>query len=137
MPSAPKRPCTHPGCSVLVDKGRCPKHRKAYEERRGSSTKRGYGIGWQRGRIPVLKDFGQKQVEQGHPIPPLMVNGRNTGELGAWCVKCLKEGNYTPANSIDHIKPKALGGTDTPENYQPLCVGCNSAKGVRTEDYRQ
>lgn len=136
MPMAPKRVCAEMGCGALVEKGRCAKHRREREDRRGSSTQRGYGIRWQRGRLPVLKDFGQRQVEQGHPIPPLVVNGRNTGALGAWCVRCLKGGQYTPANSIDHIRPKALGGSDDPENYQPLCRTCNSAKGVRVEDYR-
>jgi hypothetical protein len=31
--------------------------------------------------------------------------------------------------TIDHIKPKSMGGKDTLENYQPMCSLCNYEKG--------
>jgi hypothetical protein len=34
---------------------------------------------------------------------------------------------------LDHIKPRARGGTDTAENLQPLCPACNWRKGSRWE----
>lgn len=37
------RVCPEPGCPVLVDKGRCPDHRRAAEQARGSKADRGYG----------------------------------------------------------------------------------------------
>lgn len=43
--------------------------------------------------------------------------------------------------TIDHIKPKSLGGKDTLENYQTMCLECNVNKGntlglVRFTDYK-
>lgn len=32
--------------------------------------------------------------------------------------------------TVDHIIPKALGGTDARENLQVLCRPCNSAKAA-------
>ncbi|CAB4169347.1 HNHc domain containing protein [uncultured Caudovirales phage] len=37
----------------------------------------------------------------------------------------------TPANSVDHIVPVALGGTDELDNLRPACVSCNSRDGAR------
>jgi 5-methylcytosine-specific restriction endonuclease McrA len=36
------------------------------------------------------------------------------------------------ADSIDHVNPWALGGTDTFENKAPACKSCNVAKGSKT-----
>ena len=47
------------------------------------------------------------------------------------CRMCERIGKVTTANIVDHIKPKAHGGTDSLENLQPLCVGCNKAKTSR------
>ena len=35
--------------------------------------------------------------------------------------------------TIDHIHPKAKGGKDRVENYQPMCIVCNSIKGSDVE----
>lgn len=32
---------------------------------------------------------------------------------------------------LDHIHPRALGGTDDPKNLQVLCSSCNASKGAR------
>jgi hypothetical protein len=37
-----KRPCLEPGCPVLVDAGRCTKHRRALDRARGTRQERGY-----------------------------------------------------------------------------------------------
>jgi 5-methylcytosine-specific restriction protein A len=47
------------------------------------------------------------------------------------CQVCLKAGRITVATEVDHIKPKAQGGTDDPENLQSIDKACHAAK---TED---
>jgi hypothetical protein len=44
------------------------------------------------------------------------------------CTVCFTKGDL----HVDHIVPKALGGTDHPDNLQILCRGCNCSKGGRT-----
>lgn len=47
--------------------------------------------------------------------------------------KCLRCGTVIDLTQ-DHVIPLARGGTHWPWNLQPLCRGCNSAKGARSED---
>lgn len=44
------------------------------------------------------------------------------------CQPCLAKGRPTPATQVDHIKPKAIGGTDEAENLQAICDVCHDAK---------
>ena len=37
-----------------------------------------------------------------------------------------------PKLGLDHVLPKAKGGTDQPSNLQLLCSGCNRSKGSCT-----
>jgi len=99
MPTLPLRPCTQSGCHALTATGRCPAHQRApktqvsrlYDDRRGSSTQRGYGYAWQQRR----KEFIKK-----HPF----------------CAKCPR-----PTTDVDHRIPKSRGGSDEDSNLQPLC----------------
>jgi 5-methylcytosine-specific restriction protein A len=68
---------------------------------------RGYGAGWDRTRARILDR--DKHL----------------------CQVCLKAGRYTPATEVDHIKPKAQGGTDDDDNLQAIDKVCHAAK---TED---
>lgn len=45
---------------------------------------------------------------------------------GHTCQACGMEGN-----SVDHIVPRHMNGSDEDWNLQTLCVKCNSAKGGR------
>jgi 5-methylcytosine-specific restriction endonuclease McrA len=45
---------------------------------------------------------------------------------GGMCQMCGNEGD-----SVDHILPRILGGTDDDYNLQLLCRSCNSSKGGR------
>jgi 5-methylcytosine-specific restriction endonuclease McrA len=36
-----------------------------------------------------------------------------------------------PADTIDHVKPLAAGGSPWPANLRPACRPCNSSKGAR------
>lgn len=38
------------------------------------------------------------------------------------------------ANTVDHIHPKAWGGTAHPENLRAACKPCNLSKGARSDD---
>lgn len=115
MPSRPLRPCAQPGCSELVEKGYCEKHKKArlrddraYDRRRGTAASRGYGYRWQK-----YRDLFLKQPEN------------------VFCVKCLEKDIYELATEVDHITP--VSGPDDPgfydpANHQPLCHACHSRK---------
>lgn len=72
MPTAPKRPCTFPGCPELVTSGRCPQHTQ--KDQRGGATKRGYDYLWQKfrewfiRRHPVCSDCQIKATTDVHHV---------------------------------------------------------------------
>lgn len=70
----------------------------------GSRQDRGYGSDWDKLRPQILKR--DKYL----------------------CVPCLREGRPSPAYAVDHITPKAKGGTDHPYNLQSICSSCHKAK---------
>lgn len=45
------------------------------------------------------------------------------------CVYC-----GAPAEHMDHVIPKAQGGSDDPTNLVPACASCNIKKGARTPE---
>ena len=56
------------------------------------------------------------------------------GEQEGRCTGCREHFPYKNM-TIDHIVPRAKGGTDTDDNIQLLCNWCNSKKGsARTQD---
>lgn len=112
MPSRPKVPCKHPGCPVLVPYGQsyCETHKRLHPEATRSAGSRGYGSRWQR----ESKAFLRK-----HPL----------------CVACQKNGKYTKATVVDHVRPHrgdAVLFWDK-QNWQPLCKSCHDKK-TRAED---
>lgn len=44
------------------------------------------------------------------------------------CECCNKAGRVTEATEVDHVTPKAEGGTDDLSNLQGLCPECHAAK---------
>lgn len=112
MPTAPLRPCTSPGCGALVERGPCPDHQRAYEQRRGSSHQRGYDHRWRKAAAAWLR---------AHPL----------------CVECAKHDVVCAATQVDHVKPHR-GDTTLfwdRANWQGLCTPCHSRK-TATEDGR-
>jgi 5-methylcytosine-specific restriction protein A len=112
MPQLPLRPCPHSGCPVI---GPCPTHKRQakpvpeirlYDDRRGSSTARGYGYKWQQFRKEYIKR---------HPS----------------CCKCGK-----PTTDVDHVTPRANGGSDDERNLQPLCSFHHKQKTARERGMR-
>jgi 5-methylcytosine-specific restriction endonuclease McrA len=58
---------------------------------------------------------------------------------GNRCVKCfLRFSDDNPYTRVqkDHILPIYLGGSDSIDNLQPLCMRCNVSKGPDSTDYR-
>ena len=76
-----------------------------------SRHKRGYGVLWERLRARILKRDSYL------------------------CQPCKRKGRVTQATQVDHIKPKAKGGTDDEGNCQSICADCHLEK-TATEDRR-
>lgn len=118
MALKPMKPCAAPACGALVRGVRyCSKHEhlikvvtRQHDERRESSTQRGYSYKWQQAR----KGFLAK-----HPL----------------CAECERQGRIAAATDLDHIIPHK-GDKDafwTRSNWQALCHPCHSRK-TATED---
>jgi len=74
-----------------------------------TTTERGYGYEWRLTRLRILnRDMYLCQV-------------------------CDKQGKTTPATEVDHIIPKAKGGTDNEDNLQSICYRCHKDKSLRDE----
>ena len=68
----------------------------------GSRHERGYGSGWERTRKRILARDNYT---------------------------CYIDGAH--ANTVDHVKPKYLGGTDDDSNLRACCTRCQRLKAAR------
>lgn len=50
---------------------------------------------------------------------------------------CLCCGRNDVKLTMDHVIPLMVGGRNSIENIQPLCLTCNDSKGRKTIDYRR
>ena len=109
MPLKPLSPCAYPSCPAFAEVGEryCKAHKakadKAEQDRRGTSTQRGYGARWQRLRLLVLTR---------DPV-------------------CRHPGCNELSTDVDHIVPRSQGGRDTMKNLQGMCHPHHSAKTAR------
>lgn len=108
MPERAPSACRRPGCRGLVRGGACSvcgslrtTRDKEIDERRGSSSRRGYGRRWREVSALVLAD---------HP----------------WCAECDRHGRMALATDVHHKIPKRDGGSDDADNLEPLCHSCHS-----------
>ncbi len=117
MPSLPKRPCTKPGCTAYAEpdcKGRCKEHKpKAWDHKGKTRHDRGYGNNWYRTRALILK-------RDNHMCK---------------CDDCVYNSIYLPATEVDHIIPKARGGTDDHINLRAINTECHKKKSKREAIY--
>ncbi|NIF20589.1 HNH endonuclease [Candidatus Pantoea multigeneris] len=112
MPSAIPRACRKRGCARTTSdrSGYCEEHRnEGWEQHQGGKTRhqRGYGSKWDVIRARILK------------------RDRHL------CQECLRQQKPAPASTVDHIKPKAHGGTDDDANLQALCWSCHKGKTAK------
>ena len=91
-----KRPCARCRVVLLTATGLCPACTRARDIARGSPTARGLGYRYQRKRARIL------------------------ARDGAVCWRCGQ-----PATTVDHIIPRARGGTDDDDNLRAACARCN------------
>ena len=75
-----------------------------WSDRTASRHERGYGSAWVRLREVILRR-----------------------DLYL-CQPCQKAGRTTPATAVDHIRPKASGGSDEAGNLQAICRECHADK---------
>lgn len=89
---------------------RCEQHRRLHtgafgDKARGSRHERGYGTEWDKTRRRILE--------------------RDAGI----CQQCLRDHGLVHAGSeVDHIVPKAEGGTDDDDNLQTICRDAHRMK---------
>ncbi len=97
----PNRPPIHRPHGVPSKQERQREH----DQRRGSSSQRGYGYRWQRYRERFL---------QQHPL----------------CAACERDGKITLATEVDHVVPARNnpGQFWNSRNHQSLCARCHSRK---------
>ncbi|MBO9377901.1 HNH endonuclease [Sphingomonas histidinilytica] len=69
-----------------------------------SRQERGYGAAWDRTRKRILQR--DKHL----------------------CQPCLKRGVVRPGPEVDHVTPKAEGGTEDDDNLQAICSDCHKRK---------
>lgn len=118
MPKKAKRPCRYRGCANLTDdsSGYCPEH-KAVASRhydkylRGYDSHKRYGWQWRKLRAMFLA---------ANPL----------------CEMCKREGRFTDATEVHHIKPLSEGGTHDFENLMALCKSCHSRITMTAENQR-
>lgn len=108
MPRSAPKPCTAPGCGVLVHdgSGRCAKHPRQAWGKQVTATKRVTGR-----RLQQLR----QELFRRSPL----------------CAECERLGRVTLATQRDHIKPLAEGGTDDDTNVQGLCEPCHEEKSLQ------
>lgn len=117
MPISAPRPCNHPGCGKLLHNASyCDQHQKAKrkqaDDRRGSSTERGYGYKWQQVSKAFLK---------AHPI--------------CECADCKASSVLLPSTVVDHITPhkgdmKLFWQRD---NWQAMNKKCHDKKTAKED----
>jgi 5-methylcytosine-specific restriction protein A len=135
MPSAILRPCPGDGgrCPELVPAGRCARHARQIEQRRGSAASRGYGSSW----VWLRQKFREAIIRVG--IAPVC-GAKLPGAPVTPDSRCAAEGLVVgdgPRRGlhVDHIVPHRGDPVLFKDlnNLQYLCHGCHSAKTLREQ----
>jgi 5-methylcytosine-specific restriction protein A len=119
------RYCAQPGCSTLVDKGRCATHARRADQARGTAQQRGYTSRW----ATYAAAFRQQ-----HPF----CGERADGTRDTVHSRCAKDGLDTPAECVDHTIPLRQGGSMWDEtNHMSACQACNLWKANTIEQQQR
>ncbi|EPY8414567.1 HNH endonuclease [Klebsiella aerogenes] len=113
MPARSKRPCRHRGCAAITNdaSGYCDAHRQQHA-----------GDGWRNYQA------GKSRHERGYGRPWEIRRARVLQRDKYLCQNCRRHGIATKATTVDHIIPKAHGGTDDDSNLESLCWPCHRKK---------
>lgn len=117
MAMKPKRPCRHPGCSVLVEDGYCERHRP---KRTGDRSAEAESWRWMYKTGKWTDDLRPNQLLN-----------------EPFCRECARRGERVRATDVDHVvdhKGDWQVFTD-PDNLESLCHSCHSRK-TATELWR-
>ena len=108
MPQKPKRPCRFRNCPRLVnsESGYCVEHEKLMCSNynrfgRAPESRKRYNYQWRKLRARFLNQ---------NPL----------------CEMCKRQGRYTQATEVHHIKPLSEGGDNDIKNLMALCHSCHS-----------
>lgn len=74
---------------------------------------------------------GQSRHQRGYGAKWDVIRERVLKRDKGLCQLCLRAGVVREAKTVDHIIPKAHGGTDAESNLQSLCWPCHKAKTAR------
>ena len=102
MPAAAKQHSSRPAAAVKQHNSVGP-----WDHNGKTAEQRGYGWRWKQIRKHVIQ--------------------RDKG----LCIPCLNADRIEPFKHVDHIVPKADGGTDELSNLQCICLPCHKKKTAR------
>lgn len=113
MPPRAKRPCRHKGCAAVTNNasGFCDTHQQEHA-----------GEGWRN------YQRGKSRQDRGYGRIWELIRPRIFQRDKYLCQNCRRQGIAMKAVSIDHIIPKAHGGTDDDSNLEALCWPCHRKK---------
>lgn len=107
MPPRIPSPCCAPHCRNLATSRYCTEHKHlGWENHQAGRTRhqRGYGTNWDKIKARIIKRDSYL------------------------CQPHKRAGYIIPATEVDHIIPKAHGGTDADSNLEGTCNACHKTK---------
>jgi 5-methylcytosine-specific restriction protein A len=122
MPRSPRKPCGHPGCGRLTEKGnRCDQHRAEYEAKRLEYQKRHNARRAESDKFYSTTRWRKLAAvfKRQHPL----------------CQECERRGYVTQAQIVDHIVPRKRDPARELDwtNLRSLCRTCHNHIGQRVE----